>query len=53
MEWKTASVEAGGGFSKLVPEDVVEHFRRQLAGSLRVRQWDAKRWVDDVSTQLL
>jgi hypothetical protein len=24
-----------------------------LAGSLRFRQWDAKRWVDDVSIQLL
>ena len=24
-----------------------------LAGSLRFRQWDAKTWVDDVSTQLL
>src|ERR1700733_1150547 len=108
LEWKTCSLEAGDGFSKLalcergvqfgkeasktrnycVAEKPFGCFRsseqaarlrgahsdawrdkerlaqndnptaRTLAESsraqiLRLRQWDAKRWVDDVSTQLL
>jgi hypothetical protein len=59
MEWKTRSVEAGDGLSKLALAQVailIEGFAGWSAPApscFRFRQWDAKRWVDDVSTELL
>jgi hypothetical protein len=54
MEWKTCSLENEDGFSKLARP---ASFRRKrkgcMTGSPRLRQWDAKRWVDDVSMELL
>ena len=59
LEWKTCSLENEDGFSKLGRRAL---FRRAsfkpirkgcMTGWFRLRQWDAKRWVDDVSMELL
>jgi hypothetical protein len=51
MEWKNRSVVAADGFSKLSRREA--RLGAVVNAPLRFRQWDAKRWVDDVSTQLL
>jgi hypothetical protein len=54
LEWKTCSLEVGDGFSKQTRTDGVQIPTGGCsAESFRFRQWDAKTWVDDVSTELL
>jgi hypothetical protein len=58
MEWKTCSLENGDRFSKLaLLKAVQQRYQMRSRGRLRdrfcFRWWDAKRWVDDVSMELL